>query len=94
MGCALLAAQPAKAAPEEIQVYMDEMDKPGHFGLDTHLNYVTDGTYTDDYPGQQQALHRLRITPNSPMASRPMSRLASICRWPHWMDRGGSIRAG
>jgi hypothetical protein len=32
MGCALLAAQPAKAAPEEIQVYMDEMDKPGHLG--------------------------------------------------------------
>jgi hypothetical protein len=54
---------PAIAAPEEIQVYMDEMDKPGHFGLDTHFNYVTDGTLTDDYPGQQQSLHRLRITP-------------------------------
>lgn len=59
--CAVSA--PALAAPEEIQVYMDEMDKPGHFGLDTHINYVTDGTQTDDYPGQQQALHRLRVTP-------------------------------
>jgi hypothetical protein len=51
------------AAPEEIQVYMDEMDQPGHFGLDTHLNYVTDGTAIDDYPAEQQSLHRLRVTP-------------------------------
>ena len=53
----------ALAAPEEIQVYMDEMDKPGHFGLDTHINYVPSGELTDDYPGQQQSLHQLRVTP-------------------------------
>ena len=56
-------SRPAFAAPEEIQVYMDEMDKPGHFGLDTHINYVPDGALTDDYPGAQQSLHRTRITP-------------------------------
>jgi hypothetical protein len=56
-------AQPAMAAPEEIQVYMDEMDQPGHFGLDTHINYVPSGSLTDDYPGQQQSLHQLRVTP-------------------------------
>lgn len=60
---ALTVSPDVRAAPEEIQVYMDEMDKPGHFGLDTHFNYVTDGTLTDEYPGQQQSLHRLRITP-------------------------------
>lgn len=60
---ALFVSHPAMAAPEEIQVYMDEMDKPGHFGLDTHFNYVTDGTLANDYPGQQQSLDRLRITP-------------------------------
>ncbi|MDE1918528.1 MAG: hypothetical protein KGJ57_21395 [Sphingomonadales bacterium] len=61
----ILSAQaaPALAAPEEIQVYMDEMDKPGHYGLDVHLNQVPDGALTDDYPGEQQSLHRLRITP-------------------------------
>ncbi|WP_343617151.1 hypothetical protein [Novosphingobium sp.] len=63
MMAALSLPHPAMAAPEEIQVYMDEMDKPGHFGLDTHLNYVPDGVLTDDYPGQQQSLRRLRITP-------------------------------
>ncbi|PEL48011.1 hypothetical protein CN633_31895, partial [Bacillus toyonensis] len=55
---AMALATPCRAAPEEIQVYMDEMDQPGHFGLDTHINDVTAGTPTDEYPGQQQALHR------------------------------------
>jgi hypothetical protein len=53
----------AMAAPEEVQVYMDEMNAPGHFSLDTHLNYVPSGTLTDDYPGEEQSLHRLRLTP-------------------------------
>lgn len=53
----------ARAAPEEIQVYMDELNNPGEIGLDTHVNYVLSGATTDDYPGQQQSLHRLRVTP-------------------------------
>ena len=56
-------AAPAIAAPEEIQVYMDEMDQPGHFGLDTHINYAASGARIDDYPGEEQARHRLRVTP-------------------------------
>lgn len=59
----LAAATQALAAPEEIQVYMDEMNQPGQFGLDVHSNYVSTGALTDDYPGQQQSLHRLRVTP-------------------------------
>lgn len=31
---------PAMAAPEEIQVYLDEFTEPGKFGLDFHTNYV------------------------------------------------------
>lgn len=34
------AAQPALAAPEEIQVYLDEFADRGKFGLDFHTNYV------------------------------------------------------
>ena len=56
-------AGPALAAGEEIQVYMDEISPKGHFGLDVHVNYVADGVKTFDYPGQQQSLHRVRITP-------------------------------
>ena len=41
----LLGALPASeacAADEEIQVYMDEMNRGG-YGLDVHLNYVPEG---------------------------------------------------
>src|SRR5258708_2243456 len=60
---ALAAAGPALAAGEETQVYMDEISPKGHFGLDVHVNYVADGEKTFDYVGQQQSLHRVRITP-------------------------------
>jgi hypothetical protein len=55
--------RPASAADEEIQVYLDEMDDPGQFGLDVHNNYVPVGNLTHDYPGEQQSLGRYRVTP-------------------------------
>ena len=59
----LLASVPARAAPEEIQVYMDEMSKQGEFGLDVHNNYVTQGPAEADYPGGLPSLHTYRVTP-------------------------------
>ncbi|MBS0388558.1 MAG: hypothetical protein JSR15_08755 [Proteobacteria bacterium] len=53
----------AVAAPEEIQVYMDEMNDPGKFGLDLHNNYVVSGDEGSDYPGGQASLHTYRLTP-------------------------------
>jgi hypothetical protein len=53
----------ARAADEEIQVYVDDLDKPGKFGLDTHVNYVFANGAGPDYPGQQPSVDRLRITP-------------------------------
>ncbi len=47
LAAAVIAATPAAAAPEEIQVYMDEMSDPGQFGLDIHNNYVLTGDKTD-----------------------------------------------
>ncbi len=63
MALALAAAGAARAADEEIQVYMDEMSAPGAVGLDLHTNYVLSGDDTPDYPGQQVSLHRFRLTP-------------------------------
>jgi hypothetical protein len=60
IGC---AATSAKAAPEEIQVYMDELNDPGEVGLDIHNNYVLTGDPGVDYTGQQQSLYRFRLTP-------------------------------
>jgi hypothetical protein len=51
------------AAPEEIQVYMDEMNAPGEFGLDIHNNYVLSGSSTPDYLGAQPPRHVFRLTP-------------------------------
>jgi len=60
---AMSAANPALAADEEIQVYLDEIGQAGEFGLDVHLNYVIGGDGTPSYPGAESPLHRLRITP-------------------------------
>jgi hypothetical protein len=59
----LSLAGAARAAPEEIQVYMDEMDEPGHFGLDLHNNYVFDGAKQPDYSGGLISRHAYRFTP-------------------------------
>ncbi len=60
---ALAAGANAVAAPEEIQVYMDEMGAPGEFGLDVHANYVISGSSVSDYPGAQPPAHVFRLTP-------------------------------
>ncbi len=66
-GCAslpaLIAGGHARAADEEIQVYMNEINAPGQPGLDLHVNDVASGKGTPDYPGGQSSLHRVRVTP-------------------------------
>lgn len=60
----LLCAQVVRAAPEEIQVYMDDMDHPGHFGLDLHNNYVFQGPKVDPaFPGILPSQGTYRFTP-------------------------------
>jgi hypothetical protein len=59
----LASAGVARAADEEIQVYEDDLDKPGKFGLDTHINYVLPDSAPPDYPGQQLSQDRVRVTP-------------------------------
>ena len=54
----------ASAADEEIQVYMDEMNPAGGYGLDLHLNYVPKGRPANfDWNHQDASEHRFRITP-------------------------------
>lgn len=53
----------AAAAPEEIQVYEDDLDKPGQYGLDVHLNDVLQNDAPPDYPGEEPSVHRIRVTP-------------------------------
>ena len=51
------------AAPEEIQVYLDDVNEPREFGIEMHVNYVVDGPRTPDYPGQLPSHHVLQVTP-------------------------------
>jgi len=58
-----LACAGASAAPEEIQVYIDDLTRPGRFGLDVHNNYVFSGSGTPAYAGAQPPVHVYRLTP-------------------------------
>jgi len=73
LGAAALAGIPAaaRAADEEIQVYMDEIGAPHALGLDVHVNYVPDGRVLPDFPGQQASEGRLRVTPEWSYALNP-----------------------
>lgn len=60
-----LALAPAlgHAAPDEIQVYMDDLTKPGRVGMDLHNNYTIKGATEPDYPGAAPTHHMYRFTP-------------------------------
>lgn len=53
----------AHAAPDEIQVYTEELDAPGESGVELHLNHVPSGRTKPTYPGESQSAHRLQVTP-------------------------------
>ena len=53
----------ALAVPDEIQVYTDDLDDPGRFGLELHVNYALNGAKEPAYPGEMLSNHRLQVTP-------------------------------
>jgi hypothetical protein len=53
----------AFGAPDEIQVYTEELNDPGKFGLEQHLNYSIKGQKSQDYEGQMPSNHVTQITP-------------------------------
>ncbi len=58
-----LSAVAAEAAPDEIQVYTEEMDDPGEFGLELHVNQVLRGATAPEFDGEMKSEHRLQLTP-------------------------------
>lgn len=53
----------ACAAPEEIQVYLDDTSAQGKFGVDVHNNFVFQGARVPGYVGEQPPAHTYRLTP-------------------------------
>jgi hypothetical protein len=59
----LAVSNPAVPAPEEIQVYLDDLTKPGRFGADLHNSFVVTGNRTPEYPGALPTHRMYRFTP-------------------------------
>ena len=57
------AANACHAAPEEIQVYLDDLRAPGQLGVDVHNNFVVSGRRTTEYAGEQPPAKVYRLTP-------------------------------
>ena len=62
LGLALMSAA-CIAAPEEIQVYLDDVTEPGRFGTDLHNNFVISGSSAPDHEGAIAPRHVYRFTP-------------------------------
>jgi hypothetical protein len=60
----LLGGAPAARAalPDEIQVYVDDLNEPGRFSLQEHVNTTPVGSEVAAEPGQTVAAHGLRLT--------------------------------
>jgi hypothetical protein len=59
----LAPALAAGALPDEIQVYTNDINKPGEFGLELHVNTTPSGRSAPDFPGEIAPAHGLRVTP-------------------------------
>jgi len=58
-----VAGDAAAALTDEIQVYTDDLEKPGARGIELHVNTTPSGRSTPDYPGEVTPWHSLRVTP-------------------------------
>ena len=89
---ALAAAMPARAADEEIQVYIDDLLKPHAFGLDVHVNDVLRGRAANlDYPGEQTSQDRVRVTPEWAYGLTPDIELGAYVPLMTFADGKGKI---
>ncbi len=71
----LLSPFTALAAPEEIQVYLDDLRAPHQLGVDFHSNFVVSGRSTPDYSGEQPPAKVYRLTPEFAFGLSPTTEL-------------------
>jgi len=89
------AAPGARAADEEIQVYIDDMSARGAYGLDVHVNDVFRGRRADaDFAGEQASQGRLRVTPEWAYGLTPNVELGAYLPLLTFDDRGRGEVAG
>ncbi|HLZ74195.1 hypothetical protein [Phenylobacterium sp.] len=87
-----LSASTARAADEEIQVYIDDLLAKGAFGLDVHVNDVLKGRLANvDYVGQQTSQDRVRVTPEWAYGLTPNIELGAYLPLMTFADGHGEI---
>lgn len=59
----LLSTHARAALTDEIQVYTDDINEPGRFGLEMHVNGTPSGVAEPAYPGEVTSDHGVRATP-------------------------------
>jgi hypothetical protein len=91
LAIALLLQAPARAAlPDEIQVYVDDLNDPGRLGLQEHINTTPVGDAEPGYPGESLARHGTRFT--SEFAYGLTRDLEAGVYLPVVMESGGDVR--
>jgi hypothetical protein len=74
----IISPRPARALDHfEIQVYEDDVNRPGQFALEVHSNYTFKGHREPDYPGQVPADRAFRLTLEPALGVTP------------WLELGG-----
>ena len=63
LALALLSPRAIAVMIDEIQVYADDINPPGRFGVELHVNTTLQGRSLPDYPGEITPEHGLRVTP-------------------------------
>ncbi len=82
---------PARAAlPDEIQVYVDDLNRPGELGLQLHINTTPSGVTEADYEGESLANHGLRLTPEFAYGLTPDLEAGAYLPVVH--EAGGGLR--
>ena len=61
--CIITSSASHAELEDEIQVYVDDINEPGKFNLELHINHTGQGRSTADYPGEVTPDHGTRITP-------------------------------
>jgi len=62
LAMAILPIAARAALPDEVQVYVDDLNDPGQLGLQEHINTTPVGNADPEYPGESVARHGTRFT--------------------------------
>ena len=85
---ALAPAAAGAALPDEIQVYTSDINKPGEFGLELHLNTTPSGRSVPEFPGEVVPAHGWRFTPEFSYGLTPSLEGGFYLPFVYGVDRG------